>query len=671
MTKIERLHLLTLELQKANQSYYQDHISLMTDLEFDTALRELIALEEEFPAAKHPDSPSLRVGSDLSGDFAKIPHQVPMLSISNVYGTAEAEAFCQGLAESLGQLPTLVVEPKIDGSSLSLVYENHFLQYAVTRGDGSRGDDVSANAKTILDIPLTLPTSAPSGRLEIRGEVYMNHRDFAAINAKLIAEGQAPMQNPRNTAAGTLKLKSPKEAKRRKLRFFAYQLFVENTISPLHSAALQDLKDWGFVVNAHQICHQTEEVIAECLKWEAQRDQLGYDIDGMVIKVDAAELREKLGFTSKSPRWAAAYKFTAEQAHTQLESISLQVGRTGVVTPVANLKAVELCGTTVKRATLHNFEEIERLGLHLGDTIILEKGGEIIPKVVGVLTELRPINAPSIQSPKECPACASELVQKEGEVAWRCENPACPAQLQRWIEHFVSRPAMEIDSIGPALIEQLIQKDLVSTPADLYKLSLESLSSLERMAQKSAQNVLDALQESKNRPLDRLIHALGIRHVGRSVAQTLAQAFGSLEALAQAKSEEFAQKTAAGALPDIGPKVTEAILNHFQRPESQNLIQEFIQLGLNPQAEIRDVSELIWAGHTFVLTGTLPSLDREAARALIEERGGKVSGSVSKKTSVVVAGAEAGSKLTKAQDLGLRIWDEAQFLTAIHDGQML
>lgn len=647
----EKILSLRRELNEANLSYYRDHVSLMADVDFDFKLRELAALEDLHPEFFDAESPTLRVGVDLSDDFAKKDHLFPMLSISNVYGDEECSKFLADVQKSFSKQVEFIVEPKIDGASLSLVYENRQFQYAVTRGDGQRGDLVSANARAIMDIPMVLPSSAPAVRLEVRGEVYMSHKDFQFLNAQLVEAGDAPMQNPRNCASGTLKLKDSREVSRRRLRFFAYQILMENDLFDCQSAVLYSLAEYGFVANDFLLCTKEEEVLQFCQDYGARRSELAHDIDGMVIKVNDFEQRKQLGFTAKSPRWAAAYKFAAEQAETVLESVELQVGRTGVITPVANLSPVSLCGTTVKRATLHNFDEIARLDLHLGDRVVVEKGGEIIPKIVEVLIDQRPASALPVSVPETCPSCSSQLLKKEGEVALRCDNISCPDQLQRWCEHFVSRTALNIESIGPALIEQLIESQKIRQPLDLFDLSQEDLLSLERMGEKSAQNVLESLKLALRNTSDKLLHALGIPMVGRTVAQNLMKEFADLNELARASAEELKK------MDGISDKIASSIVGYFSQEQNQAMLQKAAELGFDFKGLEKQGGVLL--GKTVVITGTLPSLSREEARAMMEGAGAKVASSVSKKTHYLLAGEDAGSKLTKAQDLGVQILSEA------------
>ena len=644
-------------LAEANRKYYRGLPTGLSDVEFDLAMRELEALEREWPQYRPDWSPTGRVGSDLGSGFAKAAHDIPMLSISNAYTPEELAEFessvRRGLAEagvSPDGAPLFCLERKIDGVSLSARYEDRALVRALTRGDGARGDDVTANARTIADLPLRLPDDAPDGTVEVRGEVYMPRSAFEALNESLAAAGKEPMQNPRNAAAGSLKLRNPAETARRGLRFLAY-FVVQGSDRPLHSDRLKQLEEWGFGTGDSWLCRDTAEIFALCGEQSERRGELPYDIDGMVVKLDRVDWQRLLGSTAKSPRWAKAWKFAAEQAKSRLLSVSFQVGRTGAVTPVANLEPVQLAGTTVRRATLHNFDEIERLGLKLGDLVVLEKGGEIIPKVVQVLAEERTGAERPIEEPRECPVCGEELARPEGEVVLRCENLQCPAQLQRLLEHFVSRDAMDIGDVGPQLIDQLCSAEMVRHPSDLYSLDRERLLSLERMGAKSADNVLAAIEASKSRSLERLVLALGIRHIGKAAAKSLARTFGTLDRLMRAAPEELT------AVPDIGQVSAESVVAWFAQSRNVAEVEALVAAGVNVEYRAEKGSAAL-EGLTFVLTGTLPSLDRAQATELIEKHGGKVSSSVSKKTDFVLAGVGGGSKLDKAEALGVPVISE-------------
>lgn len=668
------------QLEEASRLYYKDGFSPMSDQDFDFGLKEMEALEAKYPELRGKDSLTQRVGSDLTNDFAKVAHAVPMLSIANVYSAEEMAEFVKAAEEGISALEpqtsnpkategrdltphTWICERKIDGVSLSIVYENGRLKQAATRGDGAQGDDVTLNALTIADIPETLdakklkidPSEIPQGTFEVRGEVYMEREAFERLNEQFILEGKKIFQNPRNTVSGSLKLKSVAECKTRPMRFFAYHIPQSN--NKTHEENLLQLKKLGFHTNDYWTADNTDEIMKISEQIGASRDSLPFEIDGMVVKLNDLAMQRALGTTSKSPRWAIAYKFKAERAYTPLLSVEFQVGRTGAVTPVANLAPVRLAGTTVKRATLHNFDEVSRLDLHYGDTVGVEKGGEIIPKITDVKKELRPAGAVPVTAPEKCPVCGEPLTHIDDEVILRCENMHCPAQVQCLFEHFVSREAMNIENLGPALIASLIATGKIKRIPDLYRLTLEDLESQERMAKKSAKNVFDAIAASKERSLENLLHGLGIRFVGRTSARNLAKHFRTLEAIRTATVEDLQNVT------DVGERIGKSVYDFFHTPLYTNEIDELVSLGC--PTEFKGVVKTLFQGQTAVITGTLPSMDRDEARKLIEENGGKVSGSVSKKTSWVLAGDAAGSKLTKANELGIPVHDEAWLLQQI------
>lgn len=655
MTELERFKKLKKELQEASELYYQNAISPMSDEEFDMAMKELEAMELAHPEWLTSDSLTQKVGSDLSNTFPKIKHSVPMLSISNAYNEEEIHAFIES-AEKLTH-PGLewVCEMKIDGVSLSLTYENGFLIRAVTRGDGQFGDDITPNALTIEDIPKTLEKPIP-GIFEVRGEVYMNRSDFESLNEKFSKEGKKIFQNPRNTVAGSIKLKNPQECASRPLHFIAYYI-PQKKDAKKHSENLEYLKSLGFETNLYWKASNSKEIMERSRLIGESRDSLAFDIDGMVIKLNDIKLQEELGATAKSPRWVIAYKFKAERAYTKLLSVEYQVGRTGAITPVANLSPVRLAGTTVKRATLHNFDEIKRLDIHLGDVVGVEKGGEIIPKIVGVLKEERLPDAKEIPVPTNCPECNEPVILPEGEVILRCGNLHCKAMRQCLFENFVSRDAMNIENLGPSLITALLDSKKINNLSDIYKLTRDDLLCLERMADKSVSNILNAIEKSKGQSLEHLLLALGIRYVGRTSAKNIAKHFRNLNAIQNASREEFLEVT------DIGEKIADSIYQFFQQESTKEEISKLLQFGLNPLYLVAEGS--LFQGQTIVITGTLPSLDRNEARVLIEDNGGKVSGSVSKKTTWVLAGEAAGSKLTKATELGIPIHDESWLLEQI------
>lgn len=668
------------QLEEASRLYYKDGISPMSDQDFDFGLKEMEALEAKYPELRGKDSLTQRVGSDLTNDFAKVAHAVPMLSIANVYSAEEMAEFVKAAEEGISALEpqtsnpkategrdltphTWICERKIDGVSLSIVYENGRLKQAATRGDGAQGDDVTLNALTIADIPEYFdakklkidPSEIPQGTFEVRGEVYMEREAFERLNEQFILEGKKIFQNPRNTVSGSLKLKSVAECKTRPMRFFAYHIPQSN--NKTHEENLLQLKRLGFHTNDYWTADTTDEIMKISEQIGASRDSLPFEIDGMVVKLNDLAMQRALGTTSKSPRWAIAYKFKAERAYTPLLSVEFQVGRTGAVTPVANLAPVRLAGTTVKRATLHNFDEVSRLDLHYGDTVGVEKGGEIIPKITDVKKDLRPAGAVPVTAPEKCPVCGEPLTHIDDEVILRCENMHCPAQVQCLFEHFVSREAMNIENLGPALIASLIATGKIKRIPDLYRLTLEDLESQERMAKKSAKNVYDAIAASKERSLENLLHGLGIRFVGRTSARNLAKHFRTLEKIRTATVEDLQNVT------DVGERIGKSVYDFFHTPLYTNEIDELIELGC--PTEFKGVVKTLFQGQTAVITGTLPSMDRDEARKLIEENGGKVSGSVSKKTSWVLAGDAAGSKLTKANELGIPVHDEAWLLQQI------
>jgi DNA ligase (NAD+) len=640
-------------LADANDQYYRLGRSPMTDEKYDLLHKELEALEAEHPEFALEASPTLQVGSDLTAGFRKIEHRFPMLSIQNTYSEAELADWHRQVTDKIDPADLeYVVELKIDGVAMSLVYEDRKLAFAVTRGDGTVGDEVTQNVRNIKSIPARLPASFPAGRLEVRGEIYMTRASFKTFNEySLIAYGKE-QQNPRNTAAGSLKLKDPAESALRKLDFYAYAILTDKA-EGTHWGNLEALAKAGFPVNDKRAKVKTVDgIMAVCAEWLKIRDDLPYNIDGAVVKVDDLRQHVLLGRTSKSPKWVIAYKYKTEAVETVLESVSYQVGRTGAVTPVAHLKPILLGGTLVKRATLHNFDEIGRLGLRLKDHVIVEKGGEIIPKVVSVVEAKRPKRSEAIEPPAACPVCGSELSKAEDMVALRCDNLQCPAQVTRSILHFVGRPAMNIENVGPALVESLLKEGLIKTVADLFFLTQEQLENLDRMAEKSAANVIQSIQESKTRGLDRLLHGFGIRFIGKTSSTLLARHFKTLEALRSASLEDLL------AIHEIGDRMAESIFNFFRNPLTEALIARLTEAGVSLEYQGVEGSDEL-AGKTFVLTGTLPTWSRDEAKEIIERAGGKTTDSVSKKTSFVLAGDAAGSKLEKANKLGVAVISEA------------
>ncbi|MCL2101171.1 MAG: NAD-dependent DNA ligase LigA [Fibromonadales bacterium] len=656
----DKIKELTSKLNEANQLYYKGERTLFSDFEFDAALKELEALEKQHPEFKHPDSPTQAVGKETPGNFARVAHKVPMLSIMNTYNETEVlewERQLQGLIS--GEIE-YVCEMKIDGVSMSLLYKDGKLARGLTRGDGEAGDDVTANIKTIKDIPRVL-ANAPSGELEIRGEVYMEHSAFEKLNEEMIAQNKPVYANPRNTAAGSLKLKDPKEAEKRNLRFFAYQLLSGPGFSGFkdfqdrHSDNLVVLKSFGFRVFEHFVKDSTQGVFETWGYFDGLRKNLPFDVDGMVVKVNSIAQQRDAGKTSKAPRWVIAYKFKAERVYSEVLSVDVQVGRTGKITPVANLSPVKLGGTIVKRATLHNFDEIKRLNLQIGDFVGVEKAGEIIPQILEVQVERRTADAKPIDEPEFCPVCGEKLLKEDVDL--RCENLQCKAQLQGFLEYFVSRKVMEIDNLGQALIEMLLSKGLIKEVWDIYKLKKEELAALEGMGEKSAQTVIDGIEKSKGNSLERLIAALGIRHVGVNGAKILAKYFKTLDALAQATEEELID------INGIGEVIAKSIYNFFRTPLGEDWLKKIKEAGIN--TEYKGTSGTLFIGQTVVLTGTLPTLGREEAKEILEANGAKVSSSVSKKTSWVLAGENAGSKLEKARELGIPVYGEEWLSAAL------
>jgi DNA ligase (NAD+) len=646
-------------IEDANRAYYQEAQPFISDLEFDQALKELHKLESEFDLDVQ-GSPSQRVGEQPSSEFTNVEHPQPMLSLDNTYNEDELRDFDRRVRDILGDIEyTYAVEMKFDGASIRLRYENGSFALGATRGDGTTGDEITQNLKTISDIPLKVDTEIEL--LEIRGEAYMEKEAFVRLNEYRDEQGLQPFANPRNSTAGSLKMQDPREVARRPIRFFAFDLLLEDqTEYPTQKSKMDLLRDLGFPVSKNfKVCQSIDEIFGVIDEWDELRHQLPYEIDGVVIKVNEDRYRDELGYTSKAPRWAIAYKFEAEQASTLLESITLQVGRLGKITPVAELKAVQLAGTTVKRASLHNEDEILRKDIRPGDTVVIEKAGEIIPQVLSVVNPDREDRPPSFSMPENCPACNEKLEKLDDEVAWRCINPQCPPQVRERIKHFASRDAMDIDGLGEAIVEQLIDADLITTYADLYKLDKEDLIPLERMAEKSAKNLVKAIQNSKQQPLERLIYAIGIRFVGKTVAKDLASNFKSMDALMNASEEAMTQ------VDSIGPKIAESVKLFFNHEKNIQLIEQLRKAGLNFEMSESDVVSSVLENKKFVLTGSLPSLTRKEATELIEKHGGKTSSSVSSNTDFLLAGESAGSKLNKAQKLGIPVIDEEKFMDMI------
>jgi DNA ligase (NAD+) len=651
------------QIRHHEERYYVDSAPEITDAEFDALLKELQNLEREHPDLVTLDSPTQRVGGRPAEGFASVQHAEPMLSLDNAYNEEDLLAFDERLRRGLGTFEgpvPYVAELKIDGLSIALQYRDGRLVRGATRGDGTTGEEVTKNVRTIKDIPHVL-RSAPSGTIEVRGEIYLPRKEFERANQAREEAGEPRFANPRNAASGAIRQIDPNDVKKRGLRAFLYQVVGTSDMPATHHELLTSLGAWGLPVESHwQALTGIDEVAAYCREWGEKRSaatrELDFDTDGVVIKLDVIPLRAKLGTTSKFPRWAIAFKFPPEQAETTLQRIDINVGRTGAVTPFAVLDPVFIAGTTVSMATLHNANEVARKDIRDGDRVIVEKAGDIIPQVVRVVDPDRSDRGPRWQMPENCPRCASTLVRGEDEAVWRCENTSCPAKLQRGLEHFAARHAMNIEGLGESLIARLIADGLVARYVDVYRLTQERLEQVERLGKKSAANLIAQIERSKSRDFWRLIYGLGIRHVGERGAQAIAGAFGSMEALLAASREQLQ------AVPDIGPVVAAAVRDYLDQPQNQQLIRELAAAGLKMTAPITPAAAPgPLSGKTFVLTGTLGTMSREDAAAAIQTRGGKVTGSVSKKTDYVVAGADPGSKLAKAEALGVPVLDEAAF----------
>src|SRR5271167_3865923 len=632
----------------------------ISDAEFDRLMSELKTLEAEHPELVTRESPTQRVGGKPRDGFVKVPHSTPMLSLDNAYTEDELRDWERRMHEMSGELRVdYVCELKLDGMSLALRFEGGKLALGITRGDGTVGEDVTLNVRTVRSVPLTIPAktlakAALPADFEVRGELLMPLSAFQRMNDEREQQGLPKFANPRNATAGTVRVLEPNITAQRRLDFFSYALFrAGRTIFERHSEMLKALETAGFKVNPnYRLVHNLDQVWAFINEWEAKRESLPYEIDGIVIKVDRVALQEELGYTGKAPRWAIAYKFAARSGITQIEAILVQVGRTGKLTPVASLKAVSIGGTTVSRATLHNMDEIDRLGVRIGDWVSVERGGDVIPKVVKVLED-RSRGHREFHMPARCPVCGGHVVRAEGEADHRCVNANCPAKLRESIRHFASRGVMNIEGMGDALVEQLVEAGLVKNIADIYELTEEKLLTLERMGKKSAQNILTEIENSKKLPLERVIYGLGIRFVGERTAQFLAEHFGSMEALMQASEEELQQ------VNEIGPRVSASIREFFDEPKNVELVKRLQKYGLRFEGHKKQRATTL-AGKTFVLTGTLERHTRDEAKKLIEDAGGRVSGSVSKKTDYVVAGTEAGTKLDKARELGVTVIGEKE-----------
>ncbi|MEI2666479.1 NAD-dependent DNA ligase LigA [Rossellomorea sp. LJF3] len=659
--RINELH------ERLNQYNYEYHVldkPSVPDSEYDQLLRELIELEDQFPELKSADSPSQRVGGTILDFFEKVEHRTPMLSLGNAFNEEDLRDFDRRVRQAVGEDFSYVCELKIDGLAVSLRYEDGAFVQGATRGDGSIGEDITSNLKTIRSIPLKISEKMS---FEVRGEAFMPKGSFEALNKIKEEKGEEPFANPRNAAAGSLRQLDPKIAASRNLDIFLYALAdIGDTGIDSHSEGLDTLDKLGFKTNPERKrCATIEEVLEFVGKWTEGRPNLSYDIDGIVIKVDSLDQQQELGTTAKSPRWAIAFKFPAEEVVTVLKEIELSVGRTGVVTPTAILEPVRVAGTTVQRASLHNEDLIREKDIKIGDHVVIKKAGDIIPEVVNVLEDKRTGEEQEFLMPTHCPECESELVRLEGEVALRCINPKCPAQIREGLIHFVSRNAMNIDGLGEKVISQLFRENLIEDVADLYRLERDQLLQLERMGEKSVDNLLEAIQTSKGNSLEKLLFGLGIRHVGAKAAKTLAQEFGSMDRLMDARKEELTN------VNEIGDKMADAIVAYFENDEVKELMQELKEAGVNleykgPKPVSASDVDSYFAGKTIVLTGKIERLSRNEAKEKIEMLGGKVTGSVSKKTDLVIAGEEAGSKLTKANDLNIEVWDEDKLMEELN-----
>jgi DNA ligase (NAD+) len=653
-TASRRARRLRTEILRHERLYYVEGRPEVTDAEFDRLMSELAELERAHPEVATADSPTRRVGGEPAEGFETVEHALPMLSLENAYSWEEAEAWRARLVRALGEEPPgYVAELKIDGLSISVRYEGGVLVRGATRGDGFRGEDVTDNVRTIRSIPLSIPETSP---IEARGEVFYPRSAFLRLNAEREAAGEPLFANARNAAAGTVRLLDSRVTSRRRLAAWFYSIVVAKEVPVTQAETLERLRSLGLPTQPHwRRCATFQEVREFVDEWRTARGQVDFDTDGVVIKVDDRRLQEEAGSTSKSPRWALAYKYPPEEAMTVVREISVQVGRTGVLTPVAHFDPVVLAGTTVKRATLHNYEDLARKDVRVGDTVIVDKGGEIIPRVIRVVSEKRPRGSVPFAMPERCPVCGDPIAREPGEVAARCVNPACPAVVREALRHFCSRRAMKIEGLGEKLVDQLVSAGLLSDVASVYDLHAEDLAELERWGEKSAANLLAEIERSKGNDVSRLLFALGIRHVGEKAAATLARQFGSLDALMSADEDELQ------SVEEVGPNTARAILAWFSHPRHRELVEKLRTRGVNfLSGASRPSSNGPLAGRSVVITGTLPGITRDEAARLLETAGAKVSGSVSRKTDFLLAGESAGSKLEKARSLGVRVvsWEE-------------
>jgi len=664
------------QIRGHDYKYYVLAQPTISDEEYDKLLKELESLEKEHPELITPDSPTQRVGSDLTKEFKPVEHKIPMLSLSNTYSDEELFDFDRRVKDGLadGEKVEYLVELKIDGASVSINYVNGVLKTAATRGDGTSGEEITNNVRTIKSIPLKIKkdNSIPYklDDFEVRGEIFMNIEDFVNLNKEREKNGEKIFANPRNSTAGTLKLQDPKVVAKRPLTTFTYSLISPEDELKSQEENLLILQKLGFKVNEHyKKCSSIEEVIKVCKEFEILRDKLKYEIDGAVIKVNSIKQQNKLGSIAKAPRWAVAFKFKSKQAITKIKDIVWQVGRTGAVTPVAELEPKFLAGSTISRATLHNFDEIERKDIRVGDTVVIEKGGDVIPKVVEVVLNERKSGSRKTKPPEKCPACGSKLFKPEGEVAFYCENAECPDQIKGRLEHFASRGAMDIEGLGESLIDLFVEKGFLKTYSDIYKLkkSKDDLVAIDRLGEKSISNLLDSIERSKEKPFDKVLFALGIRYVGAGAAKKLAAHFKSLDLLVGATEEKITE------VYEIGESISKSVRKFFSDSHNKNIIEELKKAGLKfsfADAKTIFTGDNFFKGKTFVLTGTLSSFTREEAEEKITNFGGNVTSSVSKKTDYVLAGEKAGSKLDKAKTLGIKILDEIEFQKKVKEAEL-
>jgi DNA ligase (NAD+) len=672
----KKIETLRQQIRGHDYKYYVLAQPTLSDEEYDKLLKELDSLEKEHPELISPDSPTQRVGSDLTKEFKPVEHKIPMLSLSNTYSEEELFDFDRRVKDGLadGEKVEYLVELKIDGASVSINYVNGVLKTAATRGDGTSGEEITNNVRTIKSIPLKIKkdNSIPYklDDFEVRGEIFMNIEDFINLNKEREKNGEKIFANPRNSTAGTLKLQDPKVVAKRPLTTFTYSLISPEDELKSQEENLLILQKLGFKVNEHyKKCSSIEEVIKVCKEFEILRDKLKYEIDGAVIKVNSIKQQNKLGSIAKAPRWAVAFKFKSKQAITKIKDIVWQVGRTGAVTPVAELEPKFLAGSTISRATLHNFDEIGRKDIRVGDTVIIEKGGDVIPKVVEVVLNERKSGSRKTKPPEKCPACGSKLFKPEGEVAFYCENTECPDQIKGRLEHFASRGAMDIEGLGESLIDLFVEKEFLKTYSDIYKLknSKDDLVAIDRLGEKSISNLLDSIERSKEKPFDKVLFALGIRYVGAGAAKKLAAHFKSLDLLVGATEEEITE------VYEIGESISKSVSKFFSDSHNKNIIEELKKAGLKfsfVDAKTIFTGDNFFKGKTFVLTGTLSSFTREEAEEKITNFGGNVTSSVSKKTDYVLAGEKAGSKLDKAKTLGIKILDEIEFKKKVKEAEL-